>query len=285
MSVRSLRYNSLMLGQTKYRSASTDRDAAAFLEAASIYKSDERKAIYELVRLLKQYGLWSKMRAIYPFIGGTATTHKWNLKDPRDLNAAYRLTFSGGWTHSATGAKPNGSNAYANTYFNSALITRDSGHMAYYSKTNRTNPAGIEVEMGSLKSTPNSYNSLVAGFRISGVNYHTGRWCNNGGGTIAAMDVNTLGFYQVSRISTTDCTVRKNATLIVTDTDSIGSTSGANIFIGSTNDHSTGSTDTPKDYSFRECSYASIGTGLTADECNAHYWAVDKYQRLLSRNV
>ena len=31
------------------------------------------------------------MKAIYPFVGGTATTHKFNLKDPADINAAFRL--------------------------------------------------------------------------------------------------------------------------------------------------------------------------------------------------
>jgi hypothetical protein len=262
-----------------------DPDASLFIQVSEITGSTQRGAIVDLIKDLKSNGIWSKMKAIYPFVGGTASTHKWNLKDPRDTDAAFRLTFNGGWTHSATGAKPNGSNAYANTYFNSALITRDSGHMAYYSKTNRTNPAGIEVEMGSLKSIPNSYNSLVAGFLISGVNYHTGRWCNNGGGTIAAMDVNTLGFYQVNRISTTDCKVRKNATLIVTDADTIGQTSGANIFIGSTNNHSTGNTDTPQDYSFRECSYASIGTGLTDAEASSLYTIVQKYQTTLGRQV
>jgi hypothetical protein len=256
-----------------------------FLEAAGITSALQQRAVVQLVRDLKKAQLWTKIKAIYPFVGGTATTHKWNLKDPQDTDAAFRLTFSGGWTHSSTGAVPNGTNAYANTYFNSALITRDSGHMSYYSKTNRTNPAGIEVEMGSVKSLPNSYSSLVAGFRLSGANYHTGRWCNNGGGTLAAMDVNTLGFYQVSRISTTDCKVRKNAALIVTDTDTIGVTSGTNIFIGATNNHGTGNTDTPTWYSFRECAYASIGTGLTADECNAHYWAVDRYQKTLGRAV
>jgi hypothetical protein len=38
-----------------------------------------------------KFGIWRKTHAIYPLLGGTASAHKFNLKDPRDLNAAYRL--------------------------------------------------------------------------------------------------------------------------------------------------------------------------------------------------
>lgn len=285
MSVRSLRYNSLMLGQAKYRSASTDRDAAAFLEAAGIYKSDQRKAIYELVRLLKQYGLWSKMKAIYPFIGGTATTHKWNLKDPQDTDAAYRLLFSGGWTHSGTGALPNGTNAYANTYFSTSANALGDGSLSVYSRTNRTNPSTFEIEMGALRSLPNSYTDIKAGFDLSGSKVTGGRWNNSGLGTTAAIGADTLGFYQTTRTTTTQLNHRKSTTELTNDTVSTGSTAPTNIFIGALNNWSTGSTDSAQFYSQRELAYASIGTGLTTDQCNAHYWAVDKYQRLLSRNV
>ena len=86
-----------------------DDDAGAFLQAANIQDSTQQAAINQLVLDLKDAGLWTKFYAIYPFIGGTASTHKWNLKDPRDLNAAYRLTFSGGITHSSGGIKGKGS--------------------------------------------------------------------------------------------------------------------------------------------------------------------------------
>jgi len=95
-----------------------DADALAFITAAGITDNTQKSAINTLVVSMKGFGIWTKMKAIYPFVGGTATTHKWNLKDPRDLNAAFRLVFSGGWTHSSTGALPNGTNGYANTFFN-----------------------------------------------------------------------------------------------------------------------------------------------------------------------
>ena len=95
---------------------SNDPDAQAFINAAGITGTTQQSAINTLVVSLKANNIWTKFDAIYPMVGGTATTHKFNLKNPADTNAAYRLSFVGGWTHSSTGALPNGTNAYADTF-------------------------------------------------------------------------------------------------------------------------------------------------------------------------
>jgi hypothetical protein len=92
-----------------------DPDAQAFITAAGITDPTQQSAIDNLVIGLKADGLWTSMYAIYPVVGGTASTHKWNLKDPRDLNAAYRLQFNGGMTHSSNGILFNGTNGWADT--------------------------------------------------------------------------------------------------------------------------------------------------------------------------
>ena len=99
-----------------------DPDAQAFFTASGLTGATELNAVNQLVLDLKGFGIWTKMKAIYPMVGGTAALHKWNLKDPQDTNAAFRLVFTGGWTHSSTGALPNGTNAFANTYLDSATI-------------------------------------------------------------------------------------------------------------------------------------------------------------------
>lgn len=81
-----------------------DPDAQAFITAAGITDSTQESAINQLVLDLKSASIWSKMQIIYPIVGGTATTHKYNLKDPRDLDAAYRLSFNGTFVHNANGA-------------------------------------------------------------------------------------------------------------------------------------------------------------------------------------
>lgn len=92
-----------------------DPDAQAFITAANITDSIQQNAINQFVIDLKIDNLWDKMKAIYPFVGGTAFSHKWNLKDPRNLNIAFRLIFNGGMTHSATGVLFNGTNGWADT--------------------------------------------------------------------------------------------------------------------------------------------------------------------------
>jgi hypothetical protein len=66
-----------------------DADAMAFISAAGISDTTQVTAIDNLVFNLKQNNLWNKMYAIYPFVGGTSEiNHKYNLKDPRDLDEA-----------------------------------------------------------------------------------------------------------------------------------------------------------------------------------------------------
>jgi hypothetical protein len=100
----------------------SDPNAQAFLNAAVITDVTQANAVNSLVIGLKADGLWNNMRALYPIVGGTASTHKWNLKDPRDLDVAYRLQFNGGFTHNANGFNGNGVDGFANTYINNITI-------------------------------------------------------------------------------------------------------------------------------------------------------------------
>jgi hypothetical protein len=103
------------IGWRKYVDLGLDASATTFITAAGLTDETQKSAINTLVKDLKRFNLWSKIKAFYPFVGGSATSHKFNLIDPRDTNDAYRLTFSGGWTHSSMGAQCNGTNTTANT--------------------------------------------------------------------------------------------------------------------------------------------------------------------------
>lgn len=100
--------------------------------------------------------LSTKFPAIYPMIGGTATAHKYNLSDAQDLDASYRLAFSGGITHSRTGADPNGSNGFGDTFFNlrtyrgSSTTLVDQFTFGYYS---RQNTLANDCLMGAFDGT------------------------------------------------------------------------------------------------------------------------------------
>ena len=75
--------------QAKAVYAGTVKDWPSFDPATTAYMAatgldpSYAPTLDALVVGLKTAGLWSKMRAIYPFIGGTAALHRWNRLDPR----------------------------------------------------------------------------------------------------------------------------------------------------------------------------------------------------------
>jgi len=174
---------------------SVDADAQAFITAANITNTTQQSAIDTLVKSLKTANIWTKMKAIYPFVGGTATAHKFNLKDPRDLNAAFRLQFNGGGTHSSNGYQLNGSNSFADTYFipSNNFISAQRAGIGVYSRTERgTSPAdvmGVNSGSGWIFLRLNDTNSTFALINTN--------WSNISGPTLTYNT--TRGFFQASR--------------------------------------------------------------------------------------
>lgn len=236
----------------------------------------QKNACATLINDFKIYGLWSKMKAIYGFLGGTAGAHKFNWKDPRDLDLSYRLVFNGGWTHSATGATPNGTNAYGDTKLTpSANLTQNSTHISYYSRTNALTES---LEMGVLTATSARFSMelsyLTNGFRANQYNNATGQ--------VAAVNSNTTGYYISSRTnSTTHKAFKNNAQLGSTNTGAPGNISDINLsmYIGGVN-RAAGVI-----YSTKQVAFVTIGDGLTDTEAANLYTAVQAYQTALSRNV
>ena len=140
---------------------SYDADALAFMTAASITDNTQKTAVNTLVTDLKTYNIWTKMKAIYPFVGGSASSHKYNLKDPRDLAAAYRLEFNGGWTHTTNGVIPNGLNTYAKTFFADTNLSVNSSSYSIYNRTN-TDQSALMVDFGYLKLNSSFLSNLFS---------------------------------------------------------------------------------------------------------------------------
>lgn len=252
----------------------SDANAQAFLDAAVITDQTQANAVNTLVTDLKTYGLWAKMKAIYPFVGGTATTHKWNLKDPRDLDAAYRLAFSGAWTHSSTGALPNGANAYADSFFiPSTALTLNSSHLGFYSRTNNT--TGIDDLSAVVVGDTQNMRIII---NLTGSLYVD---LNSATERVTGANANSTGFYQASRTSSTSLKVYKNNTTFGTNTSAnTGTLPIISMYIGAAH-RGTGAIN----YSNRECAFATLGDGLSDTEAANLYTAVNKFQTSLSRNV
>ena len=258
-----------MISQKGVITSQFDYDALLFLSAASISNSTQRLAINYLTFSLKLNGLWDKLNAIYPFVGGTATTHKFNLKNPLDTNAAFRLSFVGGWTHSVNGVLPNGTNAYANTFCVNSLL--NSAHISFYSRTNST---GLFNDIGNATSTvPNSVLILRYLDRTYG---HI-----NQNGDLFATNTNSTGYYITSRTASNIIKTYKNNSIIINGT-TLSTSIPTNTFTISAWQSSNG---VFQRYSNRECAFATIGTGLTDSESSILYNIVQTFQTVLNRQV
>lgn len=269
-------------GLTDIVGLTTDADAQAFITAAAITDPTQQTAINNLVVGMKADGIWTKMKAIYPFVGGTATAHKWNLKDPRDLDAAFRLVFNGGWTHSSTGATPNGTNAFADTKLVplSVLASINNLHLSHYSRTQNASVSGWN--MGVDTTTPNiGYLNLSQYF--AAVNQKV---FNNGfypTYASVANNTNTLGLAIGNVPSSVLRKLHFNGTILNTTTNtSITNLPNVSMFIGSGRNSTTG---LAADYTPHQAAFASIGDGLTDTEASNLYTRVQAFQTSLSRQV
>jgi hypothetical protein len=249
-----------------------DADAQAFITASGI-SGTNATAVNTLVVNLKAANVWTKMKAIYPMVGGTATSCKWNLKNPVDSNAAYRLVFSGGATFSSNGVQFNGTNAYADTFFIPSVNgTLNSSHISYYS---RTNSNGTEVEMGTNISGAVPVSILE--IRTAGVTYSA---INSGASYTTFTDANSLGFYTGNRTASNVIKLHKNASIVASGTTASTSQSTNSFTIGALN-QGTGRSF----YTTKQCAFASIGDGLTDAEALAFYNAVQTFNTTLARQV
>jgi hypothetical protein len=246
-------------------------DAQAFINAAGITNTTQQQAINQLVLDLKAYSLWDKMKAIYPFVGGTATSHKYNLKDPRDLDVAYRIQFNGGWTHSSNGIQGDGSTGYADTFaaMNTVAIPNRLNHWSCYitELPSGTKYNGIFQTSGGLAGfggtwgTNQSWFASLQNFSQSGI-------------------LSQIGFVNGTVTSSSASALYTNGTSIWTPNDPVSMTNQANYYLGAANQNGS-----PSFINRTRIAFASLGGALTPTNAANFYTAVQAFQTTLGRQV
>ena len=247
--------------------------AINFITAANITDQTQQVAINQLSYDLVNSGLMDKMYAVYPFVGGTASSHQFNLKDPRDADKAYRLTFNGGWTHSSTGAQPNGTNGYANTYLNAlSVLPATNLHLSFYS---RSTTVGTTFEVQCDNTT--GFVQLAPGRNMaSGGNV-------TGGGVVNFTTTSTaLGYWIHSKTDNSTRFGFRNGVSASVVTTTLNTTAYANLNLFISCRNASGS---PTSYSSKECAFVTIGQGLSQTECATLYTIVQNFQTILGRQV
>ena len=262
-------YYSLINSMNKTVAPSYTARTSAFATATGITDVTILGALNTFDLGLISNSLDTKMKAVYPFLGGTSTTCKYNFMNAVDSNSAFRLQFNGGGTFSATGYKPNGTNAFANTFYNQNTQgdSANSGHLSYYS---RTNSNGAEVEIGAAINSV-TYNLLE--IRTSGVTYPL----INQFTLTSFADADSLGYYIGNRTASNVVNGWKSGVKKVSGTNISTVVTNVPIYIGAVNPDGA--------FTTKECAFASIGSGLTDGEASALSTLVQNMQTTLSRQV
>lgn len=260
--------NSMFLATTGIlaRGGGVDPDAQAFITAASITDPTQQAAINTLVTDLKGYSIWTKFKAIYPIVGGIASSHAVNLKTPGTFN----LSFQTGWTHSANGMTP--LVTYADTsLIPNSILSLNSTHISGYIRNNINST-------GPILSSENagSYDNGLYIWPKQAANQYSIR-LNDNSSDFAIVTYDVRGFHVAIRTASNVKKYRVNTTQIFNSGTASSALNTSSIYLGKSRNN--------PNYFDNQIAFSSIGDGLTDTEAANFYTAVQAYQTTLSRQV
>jgi hypothetical protein len=244
-----------------------DTTATNFFNSTQITDTTMKRAINDLVVQLKKDSLWNKFLAIYPMVGGTASSTKWNLKDPRDLDAAYRISWNGTPVFKSTGVTCSTTNDWGNTHLVDSLLSYDNTSVSFYSETSNQ-IAGYD--MGCSNGIyPYNIMAIYEDFSKDVVNT-----LFNAYGPTQYQPSKTTGLFVNSS---------KNGKVVRYD-NGISVADYGGPYDAYTNQAITIGKIIDDDHmGQRECALATIGQGLTAAEVETFYDIVQSFQSALGR--
>jgi len=260
---------------TTYNTAvRTDPDAIAYIAAAGITGVTEQAAINKLVLDLKGEGstinntnVWDNFYALYPMCpidGSTATLDgfKYNLKDPRDLDAAFRIDWFNSPTATRNGVTGNGSDEYGNTHFNTNTTAILNDHSFGFFGGRNGNMMGATPAAGN-----NPYNSYF-GSTVWGIN-----------GALSTNASLTDGFVLTQRTGATTSAIYNNST--TPDATSTAASSSKPNFDSYLLARNLGGT--PSGYSSSTFNLFFYGSSFTTNQIQDFYDAITTYNTALGR--
>jgi hypothetical protein len=251
-----------------------DTDAQAYFTANTTITSDaDKNAINTFYLGLKSDGVYTKIKAMYLPIWGSASSSKWNLIN----NRTFDLTFATGMTFTSSGITSNGTTGYANTNFlPSTNLSSNSVHLNFYSRSNiDAFTFDVGAKNGSFGGNPTlGIISRASGsmFSYANVNESTNRLINT--------NASSLGLHTMSRNGTTTVTHFRNATSLGSGVRTELIVVNFNLFICAQN-----TTGTPSLYSTRQCAFTSVGDGLSNAEVTNFYNRVNTLMTYFGINV
>ena len=245
-------------------------EALKFIDSSGITDETEKSAVCTLVKQLKDSALWTSMRAVYPLLGRSSSSCKWNLMDIRQNDAAFRLVFFGGITFDSLGITGNGSNGYSNTFFTPSLNydSLQAGSYGVYLSKNVDESAcaiGMRVTV--------SANAVAFSPRVSNIAY-----CSFTSTHAAVANTDSRGIYITTRLNRASSKTFKNGSLLVTHNTYVAATYNKPMFLLARNDDAGAAF-----FSTNTIGFAFIGKPLTDAQSSTLYNIINTFKTTLGR--
>lgn len=245
-----------------------DEDLTNFLLATGIDDKDKIFTLNYLISELKANNLWEKMHVIYPFVGGTAKRHSYNLKSPTQN----QIDWYGEVTHDETGITGNGIDGYGDTNYVVPPENQDSLHLSVYHR----NDIDTGMVIGVI-NTPLGGTSLIP----SSSQYYSGRINQISGGEISnSFTQHSNGFFLSSRTLNTSVSHFKNGFQFYFNTSDSHTPSPLPLYILCRN--LSGVADY---FSRSNIALITIGEGLSENDVTTFNTIVTTFQTYLNRQI
>lgn len=262
-----------------------DTDAALYLSAVTFnggtLNSTLSAATYTLFSSLKSAGIYTKLYAMYPILGGVANSHMLNALNPINTNAAYRIAFSGTVSHSASGMTGNGTTGWGNTNFKGTNYVNNMSMGVYINATGSTQTSGSGgVQMGCDSTNgANTYLQINANSNLlRGAIYN--RSTDNPNTQLTGR----TGFYAMSKTGTTTNIYCQNGNFTTTGTTNPDFNAAVNLALMAYNqgiEYGGG----VNSYCNDRLAFAYMSSGLTITELTSLKNIVQTFQTSCGRNV
>ncbi len=249
-----------------------DTDAQAFFNATGITDETQKTAVNNLAIGLKANGVWDKMKIIYPFVGGTDTSHSYNLKD----TTVAQITWTTGVTHTSDGVKGAASGTgHGDTGVTPSTLGlgRDDTSLGFY-----TQDGWVNNQQFPLGMYPG--NTSLTLYKAGGIPGTLYPMIHDAIGPNFTAPNPLTGFHQLSRTQSTEVNYKKDD-LTVQDISSVSASnpsSTKNLWVLAANGYTnTGYASTT--------SLIYFGLGLTDTQLDQMNTLVTAYQTTLGRQV
>jgi len=227
-----------------------------------------------LISNAKNIGTWQLSNSFYGFVGGTAASHKWNWKDLRDVDAAFRLTFVGGVTHSFNGFNGNGTTGYANTFLVPNTNLSTSINLGIYTRSSQYDTLDC---LGAYRISEPTVRMIIRA--SSYTNIATGLTSLSSNDRVDSAAILSKGYYAMNSNSSALQNWFNGNLISGTNTSyGVAGKSTRSFTLGAIGEGTASSF-----YSNRNFAFTSIGAGLTNTQATQQSQIVTNAQAILNR--